>query len=985
MKAPLLPSTEAERQSELDSASILDTGPEAHFDEMTSELSRRLGVPMALVSLVDRDRQWFKSHHGLSATQTPRDVSFCGHVVADGQALVVEDALKDPRFADNPLVLGDPNVRFYAGFPLRTSSGHVLGTLCALDTEPRTLSEPDRRFTEAMAELISKSIELRIAIGERARLAFSNSLHQLIESLQRSFIEAGAASTTWWQRALDGLIKVTNSDYGFIAAVEADEQGRYLRTHAVTDISWNADTRKLYEESKAQGMIFRNPKTLFGRVLTEGQTIVANEVQHDPRAGGRPPGHPPLNSFLGLACGRGDQLSAVVGLANRPGGFSGGLIADLEPAAIFIDACVVGGKNASRRKAAEANLSAVVEATADGIVTIDEAGVIRSVNGAVSSLFGYSAEECIGQNVSMLMGEPERSMHDGFLAHYRETGKKKLIGSRREVSARRKDGTPIWLDLAVSEIVDGGVRGFMAVMHDITARTLNQQRLGASEAQLKAALEMAKAGHWELDIAKDRFTFNDALYKVFGTTVDQVGSYQLSGSEYASRFIHPEEVSIVGSEIRRALDFTGLSYEHEIEHRFVHASGRIGHLFVRIFGTRQPGQPLEKLYGVIQDVTVHKSEAAARARVTEQERLNEALASRVDELNDSRKISALTSECVELVQRCVTIDEGLAVTSRYLERMYPSANIALYECMEGADDLALRGYIHRFGERSVKELLEPSDCWALRTRRAYLTVSGGVHVACPHALSASSSISQSDLNVPGFSVCVPLINIDRLVGLLSVVLPMAGQADEEARVSRAVAQLETTIQSISGALATISLRESLQRLALSDELTGLPNRRAFMLMAQKMLLRARRSREETVLAIMDVDFFKRVNDTLGHEAGDKVLKQIGELAQRYFRSADLVARLGGEEFGLSMCCSLDVGERRLDGFREEVKKSCKAGNAPVTVSIGYASIAGDSAFGIEDALRCADGALYDAKRGGRDRVVRAAVEKATGAEGMGSS
>ena len=977
MIPPKLPPEEAARQAELDAAKILDTPPEAQFDRVTAAIAERLGVPIALVSLVDRDRQWFKSRVGLAATETSREVSFCGHVVADGQPLVVEDAQKDPRFVDNPLVVGDPNIRFYAGFPLTTTTGHVLGTLCAIDTSSHGLSEEDRQFTATMAELVSRTIELRIAAGERARLAFSNALHQLIESLQRSFIEAGAASQEWWRRALDGLIKVTGSEYGFIAEVESDEQGRYLRTHAVTDISWNEETQKLYASAQETGMVFRNLNTLFGRVLVEGQTVVANDVEHDPRAGGRPPGHPPLTRFLGLACGRGDQLSAVVGLANRVDGYSADLVADLEPAAIFIDACVVGVRNARRRRAAEANLSTIVEATADGIVTIDERGVILTVNGAVSTLFGYAPEECVGRNVSMLMGKPESEEHDGYIRRYLETGVKRLIGKRREVSARCKDGSSIWLDLSVSEIVlDGGQRGFMAVMHDVTARALEQQRLGASKAQLKAALEMAKAGYWELDIANDRFTFNDSFYKIFGTSVDQVGSYHLSGAEYATRFVHPEDRAIVGEEVRRALESTVLNYEREIEHRFIHSSGRVGYLFVRVFGTRQPGGPIEKLYGVIQDVTVHKSAEAARMRAEEQEQLNKKLAVRVEELNATRAVSALTSECVELVQRCVSIDEGIAVAARFLERMYSAANIAIYDYADAtvSTDLVLRSNIHRFGESPVPEVLEPTDCWALRTRRPYHTVPGGLHAPCTHAHPGSASPGSESKPADGFNVCLPLMNIDRLVGLVSVTMPFASGSDEEARVARMVAQLETTIQSISGALATISLRESLQRLALSDELTGLPNRRAFVATGQKIVARARRSKEMVVVAMMDIDHFKQVNDTLGHEGGDRVLRQFAGAAQQFFRTDDLLGRVGGEEFGavLLMKSAADAAPR-LNAFREMVEATCRAGSKPVTVSVGFTVVQPDYRSGLEEALELADRALYAAKGGGRNRVVEQVV------------
>jgi PAS domain S-box-containing protein len=161
VKAPAFPPSEAARLAELRSYEVLDTESEAAFDAIAKLAARILDVPIALVSLVDDDRQWFKARHGLEAAETGRDVSFCGHVVADDALLVVNDALDDARFADNPLVTGDPRVRFYAGAPLRTPGGFVLGTLCAIDHEPRTLSTKDRETLEMLASLAVDQLTLR--------------------------------------------------------------------------------------------------------------------------------------------------------------------------------------------------------------------------------------------------------------------------------------------------------------------------------------------------------------------------------------------------------------------------------------------------------------------------------------------------------------------------------------------------------------------------------------------------------------------------------------------------------------------------------------------------------------------------------------------------------------------------------------------------------------------------------------------------------
>lgn len=134
-----IPPDEATRLKALRDLLLLDTPPEARYDRIVAFAANLFDVPMALISLVDEDRQWFKASVGLQVCETTRDVSFCGHAILAPETLVVPDAALDPRFHDNPLVLGAPHIRFYAGAPLRMPEGELIGTLCILDTRPRTL------------------------------------------------------------------------------------------------------------------------------------------------------------------------------------------------------------------------------------------------------------------------------------------------------------------------------------------------------------------------------------------------------------------------------------------------------------------------------------------------------------------------------------------------------------------------------------------------------------------------------------------------------------------------------------------------------------------------------------------------------------------------------------------------------------------------------------------------------------------------------
>ncbi|WP_431822230.1 diguanylate cyclase domain-containing protein [Burkholderia sp. F1] len=152
------PPDEAARLATLHSLDILDTPPEERFDRVTRLARRLFDVPIALVSLVDENRQWFKSRIGLDAAETPRDVSFCAHALLARDTLVIPDARLDERFHDNPLVTGTPGIRFYAGQPLRAPNGARIGTLCLIDTRPRSLAPDELSPLEDLAHMTEREI-----------------------------------------------------------------------------------------------------------------------------------------------------------------------------------------------------------------------------------------------------------------------------------------------------------------------------------------------------------------------------------------------------------------------------------------------------------------------------------------------------------------------------------------------------------------------------------------------------------------------------------------------------------------------------------------------------------------------------------------------------------------------------------------------------------------------------------------------------------
>lgn len=158
LKTPDTPLDEQDRLETLRSLSILDTLPEERFDRLTRMAKRLFGVPIALVSLIDENRQWFKSCFGLSVRETPREISFCGHAILGNDPFVIPDTMADDRFADNPLVLNDPHIRFYAGCPLRGPNGRKLGTLCIIDRQPRSFGKDEHDALIDLAAMVEHEL-----------------------------------------------------------------------------------------------------------------------------------------------------------------------------------------------------------------------------------------------------------------------------------------------------------------------------------------------------------------------------------------------------------------------------------------------------------------------------------------------------------------------------------------------------------------------------------------------------------------------------------------------------------------------------------------------------------------------------------------------------------------------------------------------------------------------------------------------------------
>ncbi len=278
MIKPTKPTNEKERIDKLKSYNILDTIPEEEYDALTFVASQICNTPISLVSLVDPDRQWFKSHHGLNATETPRDLAFCAHAInKPDEVLVIPDSRKDERFHDNPLATGAPNVIFYAGAPLNTSDGFSLGTLCVIDNKPREITEDQIKALKALADQVVSQLELR------KRNMFLEASNEKMTHLNER-LEAFAARLTHDLKApirgMKNLISFIIEDHkqnldqdGIDLINKMDEKASYMNTviDGMLEYSKNSSIENKIEKFNLEELVLE-----IERALNPPKSIVVN-------------------------------------------------------------------------------------------------------------------------------------------------------------------------------------------------------------------------------------------------------------------------------------------------------------------------------------------------------------------------------------------------------------------------------------------------------------------------------------------------------------------------------------------------------------------------------------------------------------------------------------------------------------------------------------------------------------------------------------
>jgi PAS domain S-box-containing protein len=452
---PILPD-EACRLAALHELSVLDTPAEPGLDVITRLAADRFDCAIALVSLVDSDRQWFKSRHGLAAIQTPRATSFCAHAIAADGVMVVPDATQDPRFVANPLVTGAPYIRFYAAAPLVTGEGYRIGTLCIIDGQPR--SQFSDRDATALTLMAGQVIELL----ESRRLRLSQRISELIgQTTTDAFVCTDRENRIiHWNRAAEHLFG-WREDEALGQALDIIIPDRHRHGHATG--------------------VARLRKGAMPKLV--GKTV---EVPAICRAGHEIP------------------IELSLGMWPAPDGLPEGF------AAIIRDVSARKALEAERAstEALLAQQVAAIEASDDGIAITDPEGRFIFMNRAHARMFGHDS-------LDGLIGQPWSILYDAANARFIEDVAMPVLGAkgrwRGETRGLHKNGSAVAQEVSLSLSADGGI---VCVTRDIGERLTLEREKARLRDQLTIAQRQEAVGQLASGIAHD---FNNLIAAIAGT------------------------------------------------------------------------------------------------------------------------------------------------------------------------------------------------------------------------------------------------------------------------------------------------------------------------------------------------------------------------------------------------------------------------------------------------------------------------------------
>lgn len=446
MKISPLPENEKERLEAILSYHILDTEDELDFDGIVELASQLCDTPISLITLIDERRQWFKAKKGLDIKETHRNLSFCAHAIHKNDVMVVCDTLQDERFFDNPLVTGDPYIRFYAGMPLITSEGYKLGTLAVLDRKPNDLNEQQLKDLRILGKQVVNLLERRMTISR---------LHEMNKEIACLVEEKTAEIRNVFERVSDAFVALDkNWCYTYVNAkaekIFNKPHGYLIGKHIWTEFpeGMGQPFHKMYEEAMA---------TQEYKYLEEY--------------------YPPYNRWFENH------------IYPSPSGLS-----------IYFHDITERKKAELARRISEEQKQLIVNASLDAIICFDVSGVITVWNPQAEKIFGWKEHEILGEHlVDTIIPEQYRNQHEKGLKHYLATGEGTVLNRIIELTALNRGHQEFPIELTIAPIKQDGTEFFCAFIRDITERKKMETDLRKSEMYLRGILDSTNDGILAID------------------------------------------------------------------------------------------------------------------------------------------------------------------------------------------------------------------------------------------------------------------------------------------------------------------------------------------------------------------------------------------------------------------------------------------------------------------------------------------------------
>jgi diguanylate cyclase (GGDEF)-like protein/PAS domain S-box-containing protein len=573
----------------------------------------------------------------------------------------------------------------------------------------------------------------------------------------------------------------------------------------------------------------------------------------------------------------------------------------------------------------EQRYRALVESSEDAIFQIDPAGTYLFVNMAGARTMELTPAEIIGRHVSDLFPADAARLSLHFLETVLRTTQPLQVERPLPVNGTMRDYSTVLVPLLDD---NEQVTSVVGIGRDMTERKQAEEALRMSRARLRAIFDNAAAGI-ALAGTDDHFLeVNQGWIDMLGYTAAEAGALT------PRDIVHPDDILSNQAQIE-ALKH-GETAHFSSEQRLVRKDGSIfwGNVSVTPISGSQGN--IEAFIAIITDITERKRAEAA--------------------LQQTNAELILLSEMSDLLQTCRTEAEAATVIAQVAPQLFPDLSGALYTISASrtqAEAIAV------WGTLPVQRVCAPHACWSLRRGRRHLSYNDQPGLVCLHLPDP----------LPESALCYPMIAQGETLGIFHL-------CREVGPLSEATQQLATTTaEHLSLALANVRLRETLRHQAIRDPLTGLFNRRYMEESLERELHRAARHNIALGVIMLDLDHFKRFNDTFGHAAGDTILRELGNLLHSQLRGEDIACRYGGEEFALIILdAPLAVVIQRAEQLRAAVRQLNvtyrEQSLGTVTLSLGVA-VYPDHGITTEELLRAADTALYQAKAAGRNCVVTA--------------